>query len=188
MLCPRRAQWMLYLRSRYYDATEGRFTRMDPFSGVTESPMSLHKYVYATNDPVSYVDPSGLEILEAELGKAAHRAITMYYTFDHLSDALALGIVPWGVTGLGMIPDVVNLKRATMLEIKPNNPWAIREGAVQLNGYLGAANLFNLAGKGGSWTGDLWLPKFRFFWLGAANPKYLDYFGVITGNKGGVLT
>jgi len=49
-----------YLRQRYYDATTGRFTRRDTYEGRLEEPVTLHKYLYANGNPVSYVDPSGL--------------------------------------------------------------------------------------------------------------------------------
>ena len=49
-----------YLRARYYNAGQGRFLTTDPFQGVDTDPPSLHKYVYAHNDPVNMSDPSGL--------------------------------------------------------------------------------------------------------------------------------
>lgn len=48
-----------YLRARYYHPTTGRFTALDPFDGDPYAPMSLHKYLYAGDDPVNKVDPNG---------------------------------------------------------------------------------------------------------------------------------
>ena len=48
------------LRARWLEPGLGRFVSADPFGGFAERPGSLHKYVYAENDPVSLVDPSGL--------------------------------------------------------------------------------------------------------------------------------
>ena len=48
-----------YLRARYYSPSTGRFNRMDPFSGNTQDPQSLHKYLYVHNNPVNSIDPSG---------------------------------------------------------------------------------------------------------------------------------
>ena len=48
-----------YLRARYMDPSNGRFTQMDVFSGFSSDPVSLHKYLYANANPVVYVDPSG---------------------------------------------------------------------------------------------------------------------------------
>jgi len=35
----------------------------DPFEGLSESPISLHRYLYANSDPVNNVDPTGEESL-----------------------------------------------------------------------------------------------------------------------------
>ncbi|RDH83493.1 MAG: hypothetical protein DIZ77_16230, partial [endosymbiont of Seepiophila jonesi] len=48
-----------YLRARYYDPTSGRFISMDPVAGDPQSPISLHRYLYANDNPVNYVDPTG---------------------------------------------------------------------------------------------------------------------------------
>lgn len=49
-----------YLRARYYDPTNGRFSSFDPFAGDTEDPASLHKYLYVAGDPINGIDPTGL--------------------------------------------------------------------------------------------------------------------------------
>ncbi len=48
-----------YLRARWMDPQLGRFASFDRFSGIASEPRSLHKYLYAENDPVNRVDPSG---------------------------------------------------------------------------------------------------------------------------------
>lgn len=50
---------MVYLRARWYNASHGTFTSVDPFSGFSEQPYSLHPYAYAYSDPVRYTDPTG---------------------------------------------------------------------------------------------------------------------------------
>jgi RHS repeat-associated protein len=50
-----------YLRARYYDPATGRFNRLDPFFGNLSDPQSFHKYLYCHADPVTMVDPTGLE-------------------------------------------------------------------------------------------------------------------------------
>ena len=50
---------MYYNRARYYDQNIGRFNRLDPYSGNTQDPQSLHKYLYVHCNPVNNVDPSG---------------------------------------------------------------------------------------------------------------------------------
>jgi RHS repeat-associated protein len=51
---------MLYLRARYMRAETGRFWTVDGFAGNAQEPLSLHKYLYAQNNPSNRVDPSGL--------------------------------------------------------------------------------------------------------------------------------
>tara|TARA_R110002072_G_scaffold302008_1_gene483381 strand:- start:44 stop:817 length:774 start_codon:yes stop_codon:yes gene_type:complete len=48
-----------YLRARYYDQGIGRFSSMDTYLGKDHDPVTLHKYMYAGNDPVLMIDPSG---------------------------------------------------------------------------------------------------------------------------------
>ena len=49
-----------YLRARYYAADTGRFTRRDPFAGISDDPSTLHKYAYVGNDAQNGFDPGGL--------------------------------------------------------------------------------------------------------------------------------
>ena len=56
---------MYELRARQYRPTTGRFWTMDRFEGRSREPLSLHKYLYASADPVNRVDPSGNEVEHA---------------------------------------------------------------------------------------------------------------------------
>jgi RHS repeat-associated protein len=49
-----------YLRARWMDPGTGRFLAMDPFQGMAQEPLTLHRYLYAGADPVGRTDPSGL--------------------------------------------------------------------------------------------------------------------------------
>ena len=52
-----------YAQNRTYDPKQGRFTQVDPIgmgSVTLSNPQTLNLYAYCTNDPVNYVDPSGL--------------------------------------------------------------------------------------------------------------------------------
>ena len=48
-----------FLRARWYSPVVGRFTSLDPWRGDTRQPQTLHKYLYALNDPIVRQDPSG---------------------------------------------------------------------------------------------------------------------------------
>jgi len=50
---------LYYLRARYLDPNSCRFWTMDSFEGAQTDPLSLHKYLYAEDDPVNGIDPSG---------------------------------------------------------------------------------------------------------------------------------
>jgi RHS repeat-associated protein len=62
---------LVFLRARYYDPSTGRFISKDPFEGVLRDPVSLHRYLYANANPVSFVDPTGEFVTAQELGIAA---------------------------------------------------------------------------------------------------------------------
>lgn len=85
-----------YLRARYYDPANGRFTAMDPFQGYLSAPLSLHKYVYCNDSPVNYTDPSGnfttAEVVctSAIVGILAGLA-TFYYT-KNVGLSMAVGV------------------------------------------------------------------------------------------------
>ncbi|MDD3006559.1 MAG: RHS repeat-associated core domain-containing protein [Candidatus Pacebacteria bacterium] len=50
---------LYYYRARYYDSSVGRFVNRDPIIGFAVSPQTLNRYVYVTNNPVRYGDPTG---------------------------------------------------------------------------------------------------------------------------------
>ena len=50
---------LYYLRARYMDTSTGRFISQDTYQGTINDPVSLHKYLYANSNPVTYSDPSG---------------------------------------------------------------------------------------------------------------------------------
>ena len=55
---------LLYARMRFYSPWLGRFITKDPLTGVASDSQSLHRYVYALNNPMRFLDYSGLSPLE----------------------------------------------------------------------------------------------------------------------------
>ena len=55
-----------YLRARYLSDRIGRFLSPDTFAGRLEYPLSLHRYIYASNNAANYIDPSGHDSLVEE--------------------------------------------------------------------------------------------------------------------------
>jgi len=51
-----------FAEARYYSAKQGRFTSPDPFLGSAEpyEPQSWNRYTYVLNNPLFYIDPTGL--------------------------------------------------------------------------------------------------------------------------------
>ena len=54
---------LFHLRARDYNPLTGRFETMDPAAGDILNPATLHKYVYAGNNPVNASDPTGREAI-----------------------------------------------------------------------------------------------------------------------------
>jgi RHS repeat-associated protein len=52
---------LIYAKARYYDPQLGLFLSRDPFEGYDNTPLSLHRYLYAYQNPMKYVDPDGRE-------------------------------------------------------------------------------------------------------------------------------
>jgi RHS repeat-associated protein len=50
-----------YMSARYYNPTLGRFISPDPVHFVENNVHSFNRYAYANNNPMRYIDPTGLE-------------------------------------------------------------------------------------------------------------------------------
>jgi RHS repeat-associated protein len=69
-----------YLRDRYYDPSVGRFTRRDTYEGRLEEPVTLHKYIYANSNPISFIDPSGLaSLIDQAAANQIREVISQFY-------------------------------------------------------------------------------------------------------------
>jgi RHS repeat-associated protein len=62
---------LYYNRARYLNTATGRFWSMDTYEGVSTSPLSLHKYLYASANPVNRVDASGNQDTTEEVAAEA---------------------------------------------------------------------------------------------------------------------
>ncbi|MCL2047053.1 MAG: RHS repeat-associated core domain-containing protein, partial [Oscillospiraceae bacterium] len=49
-----------FAQARLYDPIAKRFMQTDPIGGRVRSPMSINPYLYCRNDPVNYIDPTGM--------------------------------------------------------------------------------------------------------------------------------
>ncbi|MES9863933.1 MAG: polymorphic toxin-type HINT domain-containing protein [Candidatus Thiodiazotropha sp. LLP2] len=77
-----------YLRARYYDQSQGRFTQQDTWMGNNHDPITLHKYLYANADPVKYVDPTGnFSLGSLSVGQTVNAILTTYSYYSMASSA-----------------------------------------------------------------------------------------------------
>lgn len=49
-----------YAKARYFSNVQGRFTGVDPISGRATNPQTWNGYTYSGNNPLRFVDPSGM--------------------------------------------------------------------------------------------------------------------------------
>jgi RHS repeat-associated protein len=54
---------LYYYGARYYDATIGRFISADTIIPNPANPQSFNRYSYCLNNPLKYIDPSGLNVI-----------------------------------------------------------------------------------------------------------------------------
>jgi RHS repeat-associated protein len=101
-----------YLRSRYYDAAIGRFTRNDTFEGFQDNPISLHKYLYANGNPVNGRDPSGFSDTSLAEVNATMVGSGELLTLEGASVAGATVALPVAVSA--EVPVAVNVGRAAI--------------------------------------------------------------------------
>lgn len=93
---------LLYLRARYYDPMIGRFISVDPYLGRLEEPGTQNRYAYVGNNPLLYVDPSGLDSVNFNVGIGLGPGVNFGVSIDtsngdvYTSGGIGVGI---GVSG-----------------------------------------------------------------------------------------
>lgn len=60
---PLKIYYVFNVGARYYNPKPARFMSRDPWIGENFLPSTLHKYLYASSDPVNRIDPRGEEEL-----------------------------------------------------------------------------------------------------------------------------
>jgi len=83
------------LRAHYLNPTTGRFWTMDSFEGNASDPLSLHKYLYAHENPVMNTDPSGHEsLIGVSIGSSLSGSLSAIYngTVSGVGSALQASI------------------------------------------------------------------------------------------------
>jgi RHS repeat-associated protein len=66
-----------YFLARYYGSSMGRFLSPDPGPFVWHDPQTLNRYAYTRNNPLKFVDPTGMYFVIAPGNEQARQAISM---------------------------------------------------------------------------------------------------------------
>jgi RHS repeat-associated protein len=77
-----------YLRARYFNPLTGRFLTRDPWAGVVTNPVTLHRYLFASGDPVGHSDPSGRATMPMPMPQTSPRIGGSEYVMLALAFAL----------------------------------------------------------------------------------------------------
>lgn len=91
---------LYYLRARYMNPSTGSFLTMDTYEGSIYEPATLHRYLYANGNPVSYSDPGGH--FAGLIGSMATTAISAVMRNIHTLNVMGLisGVTNAAVTGI----------------------------------------------------------------------------------------
>ena len=86
-----------YNRARYLSNSTGRFLSQDPIRGLDRDPITLHRYLYANQDPILKLDPSGeftlLEVLTVLAFRLIEFAIRIRPTIQAITAASCLSFL-----------------------------------------------------------------------------------------------
>jgi RHS repeat-associated protein len=127
-----------YLRARWYNPENGLFVSRDPWSGDLQTPISLHRYVYANASPVNLWDPNGW--FSQSFGYAVEDEVDVQYEASHPGDDVSYG--KWCRVGANprLKPDIFNKSKLLFNEIKPLSFMGIGSGLIQFAVY---SEMFN---------------------------------------------
>ena len=154
----------------------GRFLTVDPFEGVNADPVTLHKYLYASANPVMYVDPSGesysLAGMMADIGTIyalGSIAIPNFMKFlvkaEGQTDTFTVQFFSGGSLGKGFYGGAID---AYIWEEQPSNPKLHIQAKRQLFTVI-------LVGYGYGW--GLTLAEFEHTFPTKGNRKLLSFAG-----------
>ena len=122
---------LTFLRARYYDPAMGRFLSRDPVVLHVQQSGGANGFVYVGNNPVNYVDPTGLWRWYWT-GSVYHYEIEKYYEGSPFNPAKQLEYPIPGTPHRHA--DMFNSITGDVYEIEP---WFLRNaGAVQVTGYV----------------------------------------------------
>ena len=92
---------LYYFNARYYCPQIGRFLSADSVIEQPNTPQALHRYAFAGDNPIRYVDPSGHSWWDFVIGAAIFTAIIVFAAIGG-GPELALVAASFGVLGFGV--------------------------------------------------------------------------------------
>jgi len=110
---------MYYLRARFYQPQTGRFWTMDSWEGTQTDPLSLHKYLYAADDPVNMVDPSGQSAITMDVLIASSLSMNLRATWERnrapiYKGAILAAITVAGIYAASAVTEAIQIEEAEM--------------------------------------------------------------------------
>ncbi len=63
---------LVHFYARYYDAEVGVWIALDTYRGSVKNPPSSHRYMYAFDNPLTWIDPNGSEPNKAQIGNVEY--------------------------------------------------------------------------------------------------------------------
>ena len=88
-----------YFGARYYDPFIGRWISRDPLTGKLSKPISLNRYQYVFNNPMTFIDPDGMK------PDIAQRILVKTITKKSAEDTIIEGVI----RTLSQIESVMNI-------------------------------------------------------------------------------
>ncbi|WP_238385012.1 RHS repeat-associated core domain-containing protein [Hahella chejuensis] len=137
-----------YLRARYYDQNQGRFTQMDTWAGNHRFPMTLNKYIYVLSDPLFYSDPTGYvpSPYESNFGQAVDDYVCDEYRAWAMSPTTKCDApIVHNYFGDFLKPDILDIQNKRYAEVKPLSISGIASGTTQMKAYDSAYGKFGLS-------------------------------------------
>ncbi len=176
-----------YLRARWYDTAAGRFSRLDPYFGNLNDPLSFNKYLYGHSNGIMNTDPTGLlslSGLNARIGSftsmvanssiraanfARYRALDVAFQGFLNLDKIALftGRAFFGVLKYVTIPSGiwVGLERAFYDKANPISEGVFNTSLFALTGLFSANGFAQLGVAGQPTTTSSWANYRRTAWF-----------------------
>ena len=148
---------LYYNRARYLDPSLGRFFTMDTFEGNRSDPLSLHKYLYAQDNPINRVDPSGHESLASLTFSIAITSQLMTHELRGAGAALRGAREMFGADE-GVNSMIYGIDIATIIDEK------VGQLAWGVSAALGGVNLVGLAADFVGSQGPLRFSQPNAFW------------------------